>query len=177
MSLVPKRRWCKVLCFSITLVVVFVGFWTYLIATRSPINQKNYEMLISGMRRAEVESLLGTPTEPSRLVQAPPLQPESPDVPVSNRPWWLDHDIPGFPVYVIGCGPEFPPRIGDLLPGRLEKRSTNSELPSVVEVCTWDGPDAQMVASFDDQGRMIGARIQMRFSWRGKVREWLPWLP
>jgi hypothetical protein len=48
---------------------------------------------------------------------------------------------------------------------------------SIVEVAEWDGPEARIIVSFDDEGRVVGTRCLQRVSWRWKLHRWLPWLP
>lgn len=180
MRLIPRSRWRKALYLSITFLLVVAGIIAYINASQSPINKENYRhlQLQFDLSRVQVERLLGAPVDPIRVHRVPPLQPALAGDAEEAWPWYWNLDIPGYSSWVVGCpAPPSVPKVGELMPNFDEQTCPVLERPTIVEVCTWDGPDAQIVVAFDEKGRMRGTRFQERLSWRGKVREWLSWLP
>lgn len=174
MRFYPHGRWQKRLWWAALFVLAVVGFWVYLIATRSPINVRtmvklNEDLERRDMDRAEVEERLGGPATASRPLVPPRRTGEL--VPFES----LEEIIPGTQTFFAGM-PVPPPKLGELSGNAFEMTLPFREGRTIVEVATWDGLEGRVLVSFDDEGRVAGARFLERVSWRSKLYQWMPWL-
>ena len=180
MRIIPQSRWRKHLFFVGLIALVIGGGWTVLVLSQSPITLVNSRKLKGTAIRADAERLFGPTTSPVRIMQPKPYKNLWVGLGGADYPdfWWSGLDLPGFPTGNWNGEPVIlAKKIGDLTPGWSQSLSSSFHRPLWAEVCTWDGPEAQITAGFDDKGRMYGCRVQGRLNWRGNVREWLPWLP
>jgi len=175
MRIYPHGRWQRRLWWTALFVLAVAGFWIYLVATRSPVNVRtmvklNEDLERRDMDRAEVEERLGGPATSSRPLIPPRKTGEL--VPFKS----LEEIIPGTDTSHPGLVQPTPPKLGDLSGNAFEMMLPFREGRSIVEVAVWDGPEARIIVSFDDEGRVVGARFLERISWRSKLHRWLPWL-
>ena len=175
MQLSRSKRW-RCVGFATAFVVIAIGnFWLYLIATRSAVNRANFGRLQKGLTRAEVEAILGGPATKARpaqeLVKRGPKGLEAVIVNEGFQPIpGIDHEYGSAP-YEWGSG-----KLGDLDAKATQFGRAKSEIREIADVHLWDGPEARIIVSFDDEGRVAGARIIQRVTWRYKLQQCLPWL-
>ena len=175
MQFLRSKRWRYVGFAAAFVVIAIGGFWLYLIATTSAITYANFAKLKINMTYAEVEGILGGPSTKARPAQElvkrglKGLEPVIVTEGFQPIPG-IDHEY-GRAQYEWGSG-----KLGDLDAKAIQFGRAKSGIREIADVHLWDGPEARIIVSFDDEGRVAGARIIQRVTWRYKVQQWLPWL-